>query len=169
MVLNLLIQYPAGVKPNCAAGDVFVTKICAQGSPVVKLFASADTGTCWHYQSAGSSLSPFHLDIFFRLSQIRCADALTQNVVIDVFDELITHLLKGQGNSGRESLKCTVGGLPPVPSSTHISPPHAGVYFHMSRHQKWQIVPLIDVESVQCSRLLKVSRMSDAEKKAPAD
>lgn len=61
---------------------------------------------------------------------------MTQNVVIDVFDELIIHLHKGHGDSGCESLKCTVGGL-----VTMLK------FIFTSRHHKWQIVPLIDVEN----------------------
>lgn len=54
---------------------------------------------------AGRWLIPFllHLAMFFKLKEIRCADKLTQNVVTDVFDELITHLHKGQSDGGCES------------------------------------------------------------------
>lgn len=65
------------------------------------------------------SFHPFHLATFLLLEQIRCTDTLTQNVVIDVFDEVITLLHKGQGDSGYESQKVYSRG----------SGLHAGVYF----------------------------------------
>lgn len=114
MVLSLQIQQ---LKAFRTEGDWFLTK--TQGITIIKSALYLNFGPRHKREHGGisnvpaHSFPPLYLDFSFQLSQIRCTNALTQNVVIDVFDELILHLHKGHKH---ESLKCIHcrGSTPPA-------------------------------------------------------